>query len=108
MSRNAPTAFPVLFSTGEAGVSASFPDLREKTAAEFLNYFSSLFDDDNVFEEYKNRSFVIGKSVEIVNTATGNSYSATVLDIDNKCRLVIEDGSGAIKTLSSGEIRIKI
>ncbi len=84
------------------------PDLREKTAAEFLNYFSSLCDDDRVFEEYKSRSFVTGKSVEIVNTATGKTYSATVLDIDRKCRLVIEDGNGEIKTLSSGEIRIII
>lgn len=83
-------------------------DLREKTAAEFLNFFSSLSDYDIVFEEYKKRSLVLGRKAEIVNTATGSFYPATVLDIDPKCRLVIEDGNGEIKTLSSGEIRIKM
>jgi BirA family biotin operon repressor/biotin-[acetyl-CoA-carboxylase] ligase len=82
--------------------------LREEIAAEFLNRFSECHEIADISREYKKRSAVIGKTVDIINTATGDSYRADVEDIDDECRLVIKDSFGNRKALSSGEIRIKI
>ncbi len=82
--------------------------LRENIAAEFLNQFSLTMDYDSFFDDYKNRNLTIGKKVEVINTANGDAYSATVKDIDENCCLVIKDEEGNTKTLSSGEIKIRL
>ena len=82
--------------------------LREKIAAEFLNEFSSADDFAASAGEYRKRNLVIGKKAEIINLATGNSYTAFIDDIDKNCNLVIRDENGGAKNLSSGEIKIKI
>ncbi len=82
--------------------------LREEIAAEFLNQFSLTMDYDSFFDDYKKRNLTIGKKVEVINTANGDAYFATVKDIDENCCLVIKDEEGNTKTLSSGEIKIRL
>jgi len=61
---------------------------------------------EEVAEEYKARSLVIGREVLVEQ---GNlSYSAFVSDIDSENRLVLHTPDGKTRTLSSGEIRIRL
>lgn len=82
--------------------------LREEIAAEFLNLFSLTMNYDSFFDDYKSRNITVGKKVEVFNTANGSAYTATVIDIDENCCLIVTDENGNIRTLSSGEIKIKL
>ena len=55
-------------------------------------------------DEYRSRSILIGKTVAY--TQNGTHKHAKAVDIDERGRLVIEDGSGQTCALDSGEIRI--
>ena len=58
---------------------------------------------DNYMEEYKNRSFIIGKEVTVL--APDKSYPAVAIDIDDDGHLVV-DCDGEIKVLSSGDVSV--
>lgn len=57
-------------------------------------------------DEYRKRSFVIGK--EIKYTENNSFIPATAIAIDNEGGLVVRNKSGEIKTLSSGEITVRL
>lgn len=83
-------------------------NLRSKLTAEILNhfwqYYSELQNKDFI-KEYRKRSFLIGREINIL---TGDKKEkATALDIDDKARLIVKLDSGEIKTLSSGEVSVK-
>lgn len=83
-------------------------DIKEALLHKITEEFFTLFDafpSHAFLEEYKKRSIVIGRDIEIIGNET---HTATVLDIDEKCHLVIRDENRNIKTLSSGEISTKI
>ena len=56
-------------------------------------------------EEYKKRSFVIGRDVNVIRG--GSSRPAKALDIDDECRLIVEYEDGILEALSSGEVSIR-
>lgn len=65
-------------------------------------------DSATVMEEYKRRSFLIGKQLTVypVIGDEATAYSALVRDIDQHANLVVELADGSYKTLSSGEVSI--
>lgn len=88
-------------SLGDAG-------LRDRLAESVVEEFFSLYDtmpSRDFISEYKDRSVLIGKRVEILGS---EPFVAEVLDIDGECRLIVKDDKGEVKVLSSGEISTKI
>lgn len=82
---------------------------RNSLAAEVINRFRKYYDcipHRTFFSEYKRRSMVLGREVNVVS---GNlSGKAEVLDIDNNCCLRVRFANGEVKTISSGEVSIKL
>lgn len=72
-------------------INAFFDIYKDVTKVDFLN-------------EYKSRSMVLGK--EITFERENKKITATVLDIDDRCRLVVKEKSGAAYLISSGEISL--
>lgn len=88
-------------------------DGKNRLAAEFLNSFMSYYCAENegdtprdYVSEYRRRSFVIGKDVNVI-TPTG-TRSAHVLDVDTDCRLVVKFEDGSVESLFSGEISVRL
>ncbi len=82
--------------------------LRSRLAAEVLNNFWDYytnFSKKDMIEEYRKRSFLIGKEINVI--FGDKSLKATAMDIDEDARLVVKFPDGGIKTLSSGEVSIR-
>lgn len=79
---------------------------RELFASSVISEFFSLLDTDfsAVCEEYRRRSFLIGKEVTVVGST--ESYRALVTGIDEDCSLLVERDGKAAK-LSTGEVSIR-
>ncbi len=81
---------------------------RNELAAEIIkeiNLMDNLTDSGDFIDEYKRRSFVIGKDIRILGKT---EELAKALDIDENGGLVVRLWSGEIKILSSGEISIRL
>ena len=86
------------------------PDAKNIIAAEFLNHFFRTFtapDHGNYEEEYKRRSLVLGKDVNVISTGSGSTRRAKVLDITSDCNLLVEYEDKTTSVLSSGEVSIR-
>ena len=84
------------------------PDAKNKLASEFLNRFKEIYDNMDTSDydkEYKRRSFVIGKKVNVISPT--DTKKATVLDITSDCALIVEYEDGTKGTLSTGEVSIR-
>ncbi|MCQ2770193.1 MAG: biotin--[acetyl-CoA-carboxylase] ligase [Clostridia bacterium] len=83
------------------------PKKKDEFVEQFLKYFSNYYETGlkSSFEEYKNRSYLIGHDVEIIDDE--NKYFAHVVDIDDKCGLVIKDETGKTTTHYWGSMRIR-
>ncbi len=82
------------------------PDFRNKLVASIVNNFSKYYNnlnDKEFLPKYKERSFLIGKTVQVV----GDDLYGKVIDIDDECHLIIETKMG-IKNLSSGEVSVRL
>jgi len=87
----------------------SAPDGKNRMIAEYLNRFLPLYRDlgsSLTNAEYRRRSFVLGKMVNVI--ANDGTTPARALDVDEKCRLIVEYADGRREALSSGEISVKI
>ncbi|MDR1961325.1 MAG: biotin--[acetyl-CoA-carboxylase] ligase [Gracilibacteraceae bacterium] len=83
-------------------------DVRSALVAEVLNKFFVYFEDlsDKSFiSEYRRRSNILGRS--IICREGEKSYAAQALDIDQDGGLVVRLEDGSVRTLSSGEVRIR-
>lgn len=83
-------------------------DLRNKFIAGFLNAFFALYEGIHLkkhLEEYKKRSFVLGREVTIIQGEKTRKGKA--IDIDENCELVVELPDGKTEKLYSGEISIR-
>ena len=83
--------------------------LREKLIAQVLNEFTLLYkniEEKNFYDEYCSRSFLAGKTVEIVTPS--KSTDVTVLGIDSDFHLMVRLPDKSIAHLDSGEVRLKI
>lgn len=77
-------------------------------AAKVLNNLSESMDrltDSSYLEEYKERSFLIGKEIYVLKGK--ESLPAKAIDIDDRARLVVEYGDGSKEALSSGEVSVR-
>lgn len=81
---------------------------RNKLVAEVLNNFMKLYnaDDMSYVDEYRNRSFVIGKDIEVLTP--NNEKTAKALAINNDCSLQVRYEDGTEEALKSGEISIRV
>ena len=82
---------------------------RNKLVAEILTNFTELYFSENPLEyveEYRKRSFVIGKEIDIIS---GKSVSkATAIAINDDCSLQVRYPDGREEALQSGEISIRV
>lgn len=60
----------------------------------------------SVTDRYRERSIVIGQSIRY--EINGAEFSATALDIDHVGGLIVQNEDGSIRTLSSGEITLRL
>ncbi|MDF2943846.1 MAG: hypothetical protein K0S01_2704 [Herbinix sp.] len=76
--------------------------------AEILNNISSCMNsltDKKYLEDYRKRSFLIGKEILVLKGSI--SRSARAIDIDEKARLVVEYEDKSTEALVSGEVSIR-
>lgn len=81
---------------------------RNRLAAEMINRCLCLktwLDDENIYDEYKERSVLLGHRVTVTNP--DGTYEATVMDIDINGRLVVKKDNREIVALPSGKISVK-
>lgn len=81
---------------------SAVPD-RSKLVAKIISEFMS--DRADYYDEYKARSFIIGKNVTVVKLT--ESYEAKVVNIDSDFSLIIER-DGITERLFTGEISLRI
>ena len=80
-------------------------DVKNRLVSTFLNRFYDYYsaaDQMDYVEQYRNRSFVIGKQVTLM--LFNESKKAIVVGIDNECRLLVKYPDGTEDCYSSGEI----
>ncbi|HHU70522.1 MAG TPA: biotin--[acetyl-CoA-carboxylase] ligase [Clostridiales bacterium] len=76
--------------------------------AEILNNIGEMMAslaDNKYLEEYKSRSFLIGKEILVLRNK--KAIPAKALDIDDKARLVVEYNDKTREALTSGEVSIR-
>ncbi|MBO4687912.1 MAG: HTH domain-containing protein [Clostridiales bacterium] len=86
------------------------PDAKNQIAAEFLHCFFEIYrapDHLGYESEYKDRSLVLGKNVDVISTGGGDVRQAKVLDITEDCNLLVEYKDGSQAVLSSGEVSVR-
>lgn len=84
-------------------------DTKNRLAAEFLNRFLAyyrMFPNTGYVEQYRRRSLVIGKEIQVMFPC--GSKWATALDVDEECRLIVRYEDGSKESLSSGEISVSL
>lgn len=84
-------------------------DGKNRLAAAFLNRFMKYYTSPqpaDYVENYRNRSLVIGKEIEVISS--GQVKKAVALDIDKDCRLIVQYENGQTETLYSGQISILV
>ena len=99
--------------TGIAGsVFADKPDHSPVTSillAEVLNRIAECMNnltDKEYLDEYRKRSFLIGRDILVLKNK--ESLSAKAVDLDEKARLVVRYDNGVTEALSSGEVSVRI
>ena len=89
--------------TGDAssGLSAH---LVAEILQNFWGYYLTL-SDKTYLKDYKARSMILGKDVDVISA--GTKTTAHTLDIDDDCHLIVRFDDGSVKALSSGEVSIR-
>lgn len=83
--------------------------LKAKLTAEVINIFMDYYDNlsDKAFlEDYRKRSFILGKNITVIKGQT--KTPAKAISIDDDCRLLVEYENLSQEYLSSGEISIRV
>lgn len=84
-------------------------DLRNRFIAEFINSFFNFYNvisSKSHLKEYKEKSFVLGKEITIIQGE--NIRDGKAIDIDDNCNLVVELPDGKTERLCSGEISVRV
>ncbi len=81
----------------------SCEDLAGEISTEILTMWQK---NENYIEEYRSRSLLIGKDIICYDNNT--VYEAQALDIDDNAALTVRLADSTIKTLSSGEVTLRI
>lgn len=94
-------------------ISSSKNRKQAELCAEVVNEFLAILDGGEkeikkAMQEYKSRSFLIGKEIEIspVINCEEKNFMCTVQDVTEDAKLVVKLKNGEIKALDSGEVSI--
>lgn len=82
---------------------------RSRLIAHLLDYLMDYYQNINkkdYVKDYIDRSILIGKDVQLIES--NNTIPATVLSIDDDCRLKVQLENGSERWLTSGEVSIKL
>ncbi len=79
--------------------------LREKIAVEILKELYGIKSDSETLKEYRNRSMITGKEIDIIKNDTIERAVAIAINDDYSLKVKKEDGS--VEDLSSGDVSIK-
>lgn len=83
-------------------------DKRELLAKLILEEFMSIYDafpSHSFFEEYKRRSLLIGREIEILGD---ERRCGKAIDVDERCHLIVELENKEIISLSTGEVSTRL
>ncbi len=84
-------------------------NIKEKFVSILLeNFFNSYncIREKSFLKRYRERNFILGKKIAV--NIDNSIYEARAVDIDDKCRLVVEFPDKTQKTLSSGDVTVKL
>lgn len=85
-------------------------NLRNEIVAAFISSFMELVGDiENAefVDEYRKRSCVIGRNINVFRSGLDIIRTAYAVDIDDECRLIVRYDDGTEDALYSGEISIR-
>ena len=83
-------------------------EARSLLAGRILDRFFAFYRDiaaKPFFDDYKKRSFLLGREIEVLEG--GQVRPATALDLDPDFSLRVREADGRVRSLSSGEVRVK-
>lgn len=84
-------------------------DIRSRLCAELLNSFFSYYKNlpqRDFMEQYKRRSIIIGKKINVIQN--GSKTPATALGIDDDARLFVRYDDGKTALISTGEVSVRL
>lgn len=87
------------------GIPAIAPDVPVERKALAQAIAERLLRAEPFLEEYRSLCLTVGKTVT-VHPVQGEPYEARALEIDHRCRLVVESCRG-VETLDSGEVSVR-
>lgn len=82
-------------------------DMKNRLIAQIISGFLEeypLLHQKNYIKRYRNRLFFLGEKITVVELTS--SYTATAVDVDEMCRLIVELPDKSRKALCSGEISV--
>ena len=83
----------------------------DRLAAEIVNEFYAVYDggltDSAYLDDYRRRSFLIGKRIDVMRVHDGEARSATAIAVDDECSLVVRYDDGTSEALSSGDVSVR-
>lgn len=87
--------------------------MRELLAKECISRIYKILDDDeNIMDEYRKRSIILGKDVTVrplaLDCENAPSYPARAVDITDDASLIVQLEDGSQKLLHSGEVTLKL
>ena len=88
---------------------AAVPDLRCRLAAAVIDRLMAYYrtaKEDDCFEEYRKRSFLLGKPVSI-HRLDQESVPATAVDLDRDSALIVQLEDGSLQRINSGEVSVR-
>lgn len=94
-----PSDIPI---AGSLEICCNKSELAENIAKKLLETIFS----DSIIYEYRKRMFILGKTVSFKKNNA--DYTATAVDINESCNLIVMLSDGTKDVLSSGEISIKL
>lgn len=83
--------------------------IREEVAAEIINEAIAVYkngEKEEMLQEYRERSLVIGKEIDIIQN--GKTEQAKAIAIDDEFSLVVKKADGKLYTINSGDVSIKM
>ncbi len=83
-------------------------DAKSKIVGEVINRILNMYHgkDTTFIERYQNMSYLDGKEINILYS--DRAEPAVALRIDENCRLIVKTNTGEIKTLSSGDVSVRV
>ena len=81
---------------------------RSQLAGSILNHFFTFYpnlSETPFFEDYRKRSLVLGQEITVLEGTT--TRTAVALDLEPDFSLKVREADGSIRTLSSGEVRVR-